>query len=301
MISRDLIRALNQEIHEGEGSRSCHLMALIDMALVPEDHRQEIAEHIADDAHPLLMDPQLDALKPLGPMLIGANGFGPAQYETVLAKVGARCAAYVNSWISSVVPPQELALHFSGATYAIGESNQQYLLRYYDPAITPLLYAHADREWVSRFFGPVLSWWFQEATQASSLWRRIRGRGRSDGSSPAQPLHLSTALWQVLESDPLPHRLLHTLEAQLPHVFDSACGGVRLAQVEAQLNAGRRSGLTRHEDLTTYVIVGMNRSWSQRVLDRRWQNALDRAVTGAETLNESLAALARASVKDVQS
>jgi hypothetical protein len=78
-------------------------------------------------------------------------------------------------------------------------------------------------------------------------------------------------------------------------------GGVRLAQVEAQLNAGRRSGLTRHEDLTTYVIVGMNRSWSQRVLDRRWQNALDRAVTGAETLNESLAALARASVKDVQS
>lgn len=87
----------------------------------------------------------------------------------------------------------------------------------------------------------------------------------------------------------------------MPHVFDSACGGVRLAQVEAQLNAGRRSGLTRHEDLTTYVIVGMNRSWSQRVLDRRWQNALDRAVTGAETLNESLAALARASVKDVQS
>jgi hypothetical protein len=45
----------------------------------------------------------------------------------------------------------------------------------------------------------------------------------------------------------------------------------------------------------------MNRSWSQRVLDRRWQNALDRAATGAETLNESLAALARASVKDVQS
>lgn len=300
MIPRELIRALNQEIHEGGRAQPCYLTALIDMALVPEDQRKTIVEHIADDAHVLLLEPELAVLKPLGPMLVGADGSGPAQYETVLSKVGTRSAPYVRAWISSVFSPQQLALHLSGATYALGESNERYLLRYFDPLVTPLLYAHADREWVSWFFGPVLSWWFPDATQDSSLWRRIRGAGRSGGLRPAQPLRLSAALWQALESDPLPHRLLQTLEKQAPHVFESTCSGVRLAQVEAQLSAGRRSGLTRHEDLMTYVMVGMTRPWSRCVMDRRWQEALDRAVAGVEPLHESLARLARAKGQGAQ-
>lgn len=301
MISSELIRALSQEIYEGDRSQPRYLTALVDMALVPEAQRQGIAGHAACDVHPLLLDAELDAVKPLGPMLIGESGSGARQYEAVLSRVGARCAPFVLAWISSVLPTPALAQHLNGATYAYGESNERYLLRYYDPLVTPLLFAHADREWVSWFFGPVMSWWFLDATQDSSLWRRIRGAGRSGGVKPAQPLRLNAALWQALESDPLPHRLLRALEEQSPHAFESTCSGVRLAQVEAQLNAARQSGLTRHEDLTTYVMVGMTRPWSQRLVDSRWQDALDRAVAGTERLHESLARLAQADGRGAQS
>jgi len=291
MIPHDLIRALNLEIHEGDRSQPRHLSALIDMALVPEDQRQAIAAHFAANVHPLLRDPELAALQPLGAMLVSAAGSGPGQYDAVLSRVGTRCESFVQAWIASVLPAEQLALHLSEATYALGASQERYLLRYYDPLVTPVLYVHADRAWVSWFFGPVLSWWFADATQQTSRWRRIRGGGRGVGAIAPQALHLNDALWQALESDPLPHRLLRTLEAQAPHVFESHCGGIRLAQVEAQLNDARQVGLTRHEDLTTYVLVGMTHSWSQKTADARWQAALDRAVAGGEPLHESLARL----------
>lgn len=288
MISRDFVRALKHELHETGRPRSCYLAAIVDMAVVPEEQRLSLMNELSSKLYPLLLDPELGPLQPLGALLIGGNGSGAGQYEAVLSQIDGRLESLVQAWITSVLPPAELALHLSGATYAIGNSQERYLLRYYDPMVTPVLYEHADREWVSWFFGPVLSWWFAGATQEKSLLYRIPGRGRNPITKSTQPLRLNDVLWHALESDPLPHRLLRTLETEAPHVFQSSCSGIRLAQIEAQLNAARQSGLTLHEDLIAYVMVGLTRSWEASKTDGRWKEALSRAVSGDQPLQQSL-------------
>ncbi|MFK1566643.1 DUF4123 domain-containing protein [Pseudomonas aeruginosa] len=290
MIPRQLAKALSQELHEAVNAQPRYLTALIDMARVPPEQRQELEMQLAAHAHPLLLAPGLEALQPLGAMLIGEPGDGLAQSEAVLARVQKHCAEHVQAWITSVMPAPELTLHLGGATYALGPARERYLLRYYDPLVTPVLHQQADRDWVSWFFAPVLSWWFPGTKQQEPTWYRIRGQGHRPATN-APPLHITDDLWQALESDPLPHRLLRTLEAQCPQLFTSDCSGVRLSVVQAQLDAARQRGLTRHEDLTTYVMVGLAQPWDDLATDRRWRLALERAVTGIQPLHESLAHL----------
>lgn len=290
MIAHQLLQAFSEDLHYNAAARPCYLMALIDMAMLTPAQREQVTARFEGLLHPLLLDPDYATLQPLGAMLAGTGESSPAGFDTLIAKASGYGTDVIQAWVTSLWPPDMLAGHLSHATFAQGGEGERYLLRYYDPLVLPVLHRAASPAWVGWFFAPFLSWWFAGATPEHPRWSRIPGGARLPQPSPPA-LTLTDALWEALVSDPLPHQLLHTLEQEAPAVFASDCRGVRLTQIEAQLDAARQHGLSRHEDLTTYVLVGLSIPAARLAADRDWQDAVKRAVADQVPLSQSLAAL----------
>jgi len=283
MIPQQLQRALEEDIHAAPVGQTRYLMVLIDMAGLSDAQRSRIRNDMTGRMHPLLLHPDFLALRPLGAMLVGSDDSSPKSRDALLSIAGAYDADIVQAWITSVLRPSDLATHLSQACFALGKDGERYLLRYYDPWITPVLYRTADAAWVASVFTPVISWWFAGANIQHPQWHRIPGSANAR-CRPASPLVLTETLWNALAGDPLPHRLLDELEQVSPDAFSTQCRGVRLAQIRSHLASANQIGLNRHDDLVAYVFMALSQSATSLQSDRAWQKALQQAVAGEAPL-----------------
>ncbi|MGE6917841.1 DUF4123 domain-containing protein [Achromobacter kerstersii] len=286
MIPYQLQRTLEEDIHAAPPGQTRYLMTLIDMAMLSEAQRAKVHRDMAGQLHPLLQHPDYLALQPLGAMLAGPDNSSHAALDRLLSVAGVYDADLVQAWITSVLSPADLAAHLNHVSFAQGDNSDRYLLRYYDPLITPVLYRNADRAWVDSVFAPVVSWWFLGADLKQPQWHCIPG-GAQAPPLPPGPLALTDTLWSALTRDPFPHRLLHELEQASPDIFSSTCRGVRLAQIRAHLASAKQMGLSRHDDLVAFVVMSLSRPPASLHTDPAWQTALRRAASGEAPLAAS--------------
>lgn len=298
MIPRELQRALAEEVLCAPPGQPRYVMMLVDMAVLSDVLRDKIMKDMTGQIHPLLQDPDFLMLQPLGAMLAGPADNSRAALDALFTRASQYNANVVQAWITSALNPKDLATHLSQATFAASESaGERYLLRYYDPLITPILHQSADPAWVQGFFSPILSWWFAGATAAHEQWHRIPGSAQAR-SQPLHPLVLTDQLWRELVTDPFPHRLLHALEQDCPEIFSSECKGVRLVQIETHLATAKQYGLSRHDDLVAYVVVALSRPSASLARDPSWRGALQRAADGGAPLAAPSSPSLPAAIKD---
>jgi len=271
---KDLPDQLREDCRPRREGAPRYLYALLDMGRIQGGQRTEVVNKLRLSAlgTPLLDDPEFQELKEHGALLMtgvgatcgrpqctdspttGGNGTTGDHRSPLLHALGASNGDTVSAWVVSELGTQALARHFAQAAFAFGLDGTRFLLRYYDPLILPVLSRLADKAWREWFFAPVVSWWYPVATPREEAWACIEGG--SPGAPPqAAPLVLDEALWDALASDPLPYRLLNTVEQMFPSFAGAACYGVRLAKVEELLQAGKQDGLTSPEALTAYVLA----------------------------------------------
>jgi hypothetical protein len=286
MIPFELLNALNNDLYGQATSSPRYLVALIDMATMPEETQRKLTENLGTRLHPLLLAPGLEKLRPLGAHLAGSCKATNLGHTALLDRLSPYDSNEIVAWITSTVSPEVLAQHLSQATFAYTKNSEQYLLRYYDSHVTPTLLHHAPKQWRDWLLAPIVSWWFRGATSHHEQWHRIRGRALSNPVVAAPKLLMSTELWHALESDPLPHRLLQILNKTLPALFTSPCQGVRLALIESLLSRGKSLGLIEHHNLIDFVILNLQNTPDQLLGNVNWHSALERSVNGEGRLSQ---------------
>jgi hypothetical protein len=277
---KDLVGLLRNDMKpQPENSVTAgHPYALIDMGRLSDDLRKDVAKKLEGFQYiPLLNDPRYEQLKWHGALLV----YSSKSDDALLDEWGNCNGDIISAWIVSKLHEQVLTGHLRNATFAFDEDEARYLLRYYDPLITPVLHRLADETWVQWFFSPIVAWWYPVATPTEETWSRIAG-GRRSNISRAVPLVLTEELWDALQSDPFPHRLLNFVEHKFPSFFDDDCYGVRLAKIEGLLEMGKNKGLKSPNDLNAYVLALLEDP--KRAEEPRWQIALQNAVLGKAPL-----------------
>lgn len=249
------------------------LYALIDMGSLPQKHRPETLGRMKGfRALPLLDDPRYAVLKEYVPVLVSH----PDGNVLALLDAFGKCNAdIVSAWIVSPLEAEPLAAHLRHNAFAHDTKQVRYVMRWYDPRITPTLLRLGAPDWVEWFLAPIVAWWLPLTTPQGESWRRIKGGGELAAPSPV-PLVLSEELWEALVRDPLPYRILSVAEsATEPPDFGSDCYGVRLAKIEGMLEAAKRQGLVEQDDLVTYVMALLDDP--THAGKARWQAALREA------------------------
>jgi len=287
----DLPGLLRQDMlaYKKNGAVPARLYALIDLARLYDRQREEVIGKLEDFRYELLLDdPRYEQLKWHGALLLSGLKGGDA---ALLEKWGRYNSDIISAWIVAKGDLDSLKRHFCEATFAYDMENARYLLRYYDPLITPVLYRLADRKWVRWFFAPMVSWWYPVLAQGEVSWHRLGGGALVSPelakryiSQEAQQLVLSEELWDALAHDPLPYRLLEVMERTEPQVFKGdSCYGVRLARIETLLEEAQRQGLAKRSDLVLYVYAMMQTAGLAE--DARWQDAVRCAAAGERSLD----------------
>jgi hypothetical protein len=268
--------------HAPAKSPAC-LYALIDMARVPTDSRPEVTAILPKfNALPLLVDSRYEKMKEYGPFLVAPFD---GDSEALLATLGGMNSDVISAWIVAKLPPDDMAAHLRQATFALDWKKVRYLLRWYDPLITPTLFRLGDAKWVEGFLSPIHSWWYPIDTPQGESWSRIEGGG--DHVAPScGTLRISEELWEALVSDPLPYQLLNYVEETNPSVFGNSCYGVRLAKVEDLLHTAKKHGLKVMDDQMIYALAMLDSP--SRAQEPRWQQAMRLAVTGQAPLRAYL-------------
>jgi len=287
---KDLPNLLRDELRpRREDDPPRYLYALLDMGRIQGELRKEVTNRLRRSASqvPILDHPEFKQLKEHGPMLIyGLNLNGWKRDDNILLNEWGACDGdTVSAWIVSELDKAALRLHLSQTMFAWDLNKSRYLMRYYDPLITPVLHRLADKQWKTWFFGPIISWWYPVATPQEETWARFEGGGEAQ-SSEAPQLIITEELWDAFKEDPLPYCLLNIIEQKFPSRFSSDCYGVRLAKVEDVLASGRKYGLKASEDLTFYVLALFEEPG--RANDPRWQGAVRMAATSEESLKTLL-------------
>jgi hypothetical protein len=257
------------------------LYALIDMGHIKEGtalHKAVTKKLTGLDRCSLMDDdPRFEDFKPSSAWLVYGT------HAALLDQFGD--SDIISAWIVSYLALQTLAGHFKRAGFAYNEQDERFLLRYYDPWVTPVLRHLADKKWVEWFWAPFIAYWYPVATPLEETWRRIAGGAKTDAPEHIK-LILTDELLEGLKHDPYTHRLLNFAQDKLsPSVFSSTCYGVRLAQIEELLEAARmRHGLKSKDDLTVYVLTMLNTPGIAE--ESRWQEAMRLAVKGEVGLGE---------------
>jgi len=261
-----------------------HLHALIDMGRIQGDLRVEVEKRLeVFSSTPLLDDPRYEQLKQHGALLVSGLKHDDV---ALLDEWGACNGEIISAWIVSEMRIFALIEHLRQAVFAYDMNNVRYLLRFYDPLITPVLHRLADKKWVDWFFSPMRAWWYPVATPTEETWSRIAGGGKLM-LGKTESLVLTEELWDALKSDPFPYRLLNFAEQKYPSFFESDCYGVRLAKVESLLETGKKQGLNTQNDLTAYVLALLEDP--MRAEEPRWLEAVQRAVAGYAPLKNYFA------------
>ncbi|MDR2625787.1 MAG: DUF4123 domain-containing protein [Zoogloeaceae bacterium] len=282
--STELRQALLKDMAPLPGSPAIrHLAAIIDVGRLSEEERGKVQRKLKKFQQQfLLAEPELQELAPVGAILVSCLPRDPLQHFQLLDDFCADSPDIISAWIASALPPQRMAEHLRQSTLAWDAQKRRYLLRYYDPLITPVLYRVSPVEWVRWFFGPMIAWWYAVATPEGECWSRLKGGAWLAETKPV-PLVLTEELWEALMRDPLPYRLLHGLEEIAPEVFAGECYGVRLTRIEGLLEDARQRGLTKQNDLITYVMACARHP--ERHEDLRWQSAVQSAAAGLRPLD----------------
>jgi len=256
-----------------------YLYALIDMGALRDDLREDVVGKLENCSYQHLFDdPRYPQLKEFSALLVS----GPENNNAALLDEWGGCNSdIVSAWIISKIPPTGLVKHLCMATFAYDPDNTEYVLRYYEPRITPILHRVADKEWVRWFFRPLVAWWYPIATPQDETWSRIEGEGKTLIWQRTK-LVVSEELKDALITHPFSHQVLNYLEKEFPSNFNSDCYGVRLAQVEALLDAGKESGLQTLEDLYVYARAMFEDPALAEQLG--WQAALKKAVANEAPL-----------------
>ncbi len=262
-----------------------HLVAVCDMAELDDSLRNIVRERFTGKSFPLLQDPRWHALRPYSPILLTADSANEQGHYRLACGFRGELRDAVHGWIVSRVAPERLAEHLARALVAYGPDGAAHLLRYYDPAVLPVLYRRAPPHWWREFIRPIASWWFPRGDATVLRWGRVPGQVSAQGD-PFSPLMIDQQLWQALAGDPLPHRLLQAVETHTPELLDSPCKGVRLARIESLLDKARETGLPTHDDLHDYVFLSLASGSADLGADRNWSMALEAAVAGKGRLGD---------------
>jgi hypothetical protein len=264
-----------------------HLAAVIDMGRLSDALRPEVMRKIEQEleSHPLLADPEFAELSPRGAFLVSCRSNDSLQHFRLLRNFHAAGSDIVSAWIASVLPPTQMAEHLRRSAFA-HDAKQRYLLRYYDPLITPVLHRLAPPEWTRWFFGPMIAWWYAVDTPEGESWARLEGGAQPSRTEPV-PLMLTEELWEGLANDPFPYRLLNFIEQKYPTLLKDECYGIRLARIEDLLEAGRQHGLSAPNDQIAYVLALLEKP--ERANDPRWQTTLQMAAAGTTSLDRYFA------------
>jgi hypothetical protein len=264
-----------------------YLLALVDLGIMSNESRIAAFRRLKDlETFLLLNDPKYEVLKLYGAMLVSCHQSDPDARLSLLDTVSECDTESVCAWLVSKLPPESLATHLGHASFAWDKSGKRYLLCYYDPLVTPVLYRLADREWARWFFAPLVSWWHPVLRKGEESWHRLEGEisvplelaRKHVGLEPPQ-LVLSKELWEALARDPLPHRLLEVMERTAPQVFEGErCYAKRLERIEGLLEEARRQGLTKRDDLALYVYAILRTA--DLAGDARWRSAVQSAAKG---------------------
>jgi len=265
----------------GKAFRVPHLYALVDMGRIQGELRKEVADKLENFGYMhLLDDPKYAQLKWHSAQLVSGLKSDDA---ALLQEWGGCDGRIVSAWIVSKMSMPDLARHLRRAAFAYDKNNARYVLCYYDPLVTPILHRLADRDWVNWLFMPMDSWWYPVSTPMGETWSRIEGGGGSIPFQPEKPLVYSDELWEALVSDAFPYQILDSVEKEHPTFFQGIdCYGVRLAKVEALLEAGRSQGLDVRDDLFAYVLGLLDEP--ARAGEPRWQAAVQEATAGGALL-----------------
>ncbi|MNQ54445.1 hypothetical protein D3C85_685130 [compost metagenome] len=286
MIPGELLTALTNDLYAHDVPRPRYLVALIDMATLPQETRQKLTDHPGFDLQPLLLAPGLEQLRPLGPHLACPREATRKGHGALIDSLARYDSNTIVAWITSTVSADVLARHLSQATFVDTQDSERYVLRYYDSRVTPKLLRHAPEQWREWLLAPVVSWWCRGATPSQEQWHRIRGGARSIPIVAAPRLVMDAALWQALESDPLPFRLLETLNETSPALFSSPCHGVRLALIESLLSQGKSLGLIDHHNLTDFIVLTLQHTPQRLQGTAHWHAALQRSARGEGRLGQ---------------
>lgn len=262
-----------------------HLCALIDMGAQTAEMRKRLHEHLGSQLVPLMTEPGYETLTPVSAMLVAPPDNSIEGQHELIEQLAACNSDIVYAWIKSVLPAQPLAQHLRQATFAYGEQGNKYLLRYYDPVITPILYGNAPDDWQQWLFGPVDSWWFALPDQNNERWHELRGYSNSTVSASPK-LILTEALMQKLTDDPLPYRIMGILQAREPDYFKDTCRGVAMARVEEHLKQAREQGLKDTENQIDYVVIHLLYPVLTQRSNPQWQQAMKQALAGRGRLSQ---------------
>jgi len=244
------------------------LYALVDMGKLGNEQRQALHSRFGGDRGqllPLIAENGFENFAALGAMLIAPDSTDfEAQYQ-LLNTALLNDPDIVQVWLASTLPAAELAQHLQKSAFAFDEQDKRYLLRYYDPLITPTLYAQAPDEWQQWFFGPIIRWWFAQTGLQGSSWHPLAGYARPYVGShvgQAPRLIIDEALWVALANDPIPARILQTLHKE-GVTFTATCHNEQLAHVRSMLTEAGVQGFMQYEHLLDYCRLCSR--WGQHI------------------------------------
>ena len=306
MIPEELGRKLLYELllNGNASTQTTHLRgqlcALVDMAMISDGQGQELRERFSGRLHPLITEPGLEALTPLSATLIEAPASDWEGQHRLVEQLSSYNSDIISVWITSTLSTPDLAAHLRQATFTYEEvtlppdwsnyaqerkGEQRYLLRYYDPLITPVLYGDAPDNWQQWFFAPILSWWFAQANSKGEQWYQIAGRAKTQ-IPPAPRLMLTDELMQALAKDPIPYRILNALEEDGQTRFSHDCRGVRLARVKEMLATAYQQGFSNYEHLRDFVQLGHQTPVNRIITHPNWAQVKRQVLGGGQPLAE---------------
>ncbi|MDH0650325.1 DUF4123 domain-containing protein [Pseudomonas sp. GD03867] len=283
-MSNPFIDALVGELR---ASARYRLSAIVEMAHLSSAARDKFAQYYAQRCWPLLQQPAFASLQAAGPWLVGARPGSDvrAQYD-FMGALEYNAPNAVCGWIISPLPPEQLARHLSQANIVTGADGHSYLLRYHTTASLQLLDSRRDLPGVSQWLSPIHRWWVPMANPDKKLWLQISGDGQPT-SPQVPPITLDEAFWTALAGDPLSHRLAQMLDGHPP--LAGHCHGTRLGLVQHYLEQARSQGLSREEDLVTFVLL-MSSNAEQLRQTPAWHDALAATRAQQTTLSDNLQA-----------
>lgn len=265
------VRALVKVLRASDRYR---LSAVVEMADLSAEARENLIQYYAQRCWPLLQQAQFSNLRAVGPWLFGSRpGSDVAAQYDFRWQLEQGAANAVCGWIVSALPPAELALHLSQANIVTGADGHAYLLRYHTAAALQVLDSHRHLPGVSEWWAPIHHWWAAAAHPHKKMWLQIAGDDQPQAAH-APPITLDENCWAALAGDPLSYQLAEVLkDDQSCPALAAACHGTRVGLIQHYLDQAREQGLVREADLITYVLM-MAGDGDQLNKSPAWQDAI---------------------------
>ncbi|EHK62837.1 DUF4123 domain-containing protein [Achromobacter arsenitoxydans] len=273
-------------------SSSYRLMAIVEMARLPEEERQKLRDQFPDSTHPLLSQDCFANIRDIGPWLFssGPNADLQSQYD-FHCRLTELAGDALCGWLVSAMAFATLAGHLSQAAIAQAPDGSAYMLRFHTEKALSILHARRDLPGIAQLLGPIRAWWVVEPHPAQKAWRQFLGDGRPQDYGAPQ-IRLDQACWDALTGDPLSYQLAEQLREPLAaRVGPEDCHGTRLGRVSTLLAEARGHGLNDPADLSDYVTLIAQHGDRLRGASA-WLAALDDARDGSKPLAVALKARA---------